>query len=144
MKSLFIILWSSLMLAANSATATELKVKVSNVDVARGGQIIVMVFGEEGFPKDHAKAINYEAQDSLQPVMEFSFQVTMEELAVKVLHDENKDGKVTKNWTGIYPKEGLGFSNAQKVGLTGPPKYQYSKISKQQFKDNLEISILYP
>ena len=132
------------MLAANISFATELKVTVENVEVERGGQVIVMVFGEDGFPKDHTKAVHYKAQDSLQPVIEFTFEVSMEELAVKVLHDENKDEKVTKNWTGIYPKEGLGFSNDQKVGLTGPPRYKYSKLSKHQFKDGLIISILYP
>lgn len=144
MKTLLIILWGSMMLAANNAIATELKITVTNTDVERGGQIIVMVFGEEGFPKDHDRAVIYEARDALQPVMEFVFEVTAQELAIKVLHDENKDGKVTKNWTGIYPKEGLGFSNKQRVGLTGPPKYKNSKLSKEQFSDGLEISILYP
>ena len=132
------------MFTVNSSVATEFKVKVNSIDVERGGQILVMVFGKEGFPKDHGKAVFYKAQDVLQPVMEFTFEVTMEELAVKVLHDENKDGKVTKNWTGIYPKEGLGFSNDQKIGLTGPPKYKYSKLSKEQFRHGLEISVLYP
>ncbi|OMH25818.1 DUF2141 domain-containing protein [Motiliproteus sp. MSK22-1] len=144
MKTLLIILWSLLMLIANSAIATELKVKVRNIDVGRGGQVIVMVFGEAGFPKDHDQAVFYEARDSLQPVMEFVFEVNMEVLAIKVLHDENKDGTVTKNWTGIYPKEGLGFSNKQKIGLTGPPKYKYSKLSKEQFMGGLDISLLYP
>lgn len=132
------------MLAANSSFATELKVTVNNVEVERGGQIIVMVFAEDGFPKDHDQAVYYETRELLQTVMEFTFEVSMEELAVKVLHDENKDGQVTKNWTGIYPKEGLGFSNGQKIGLTGPPKYKHSKLLKQQFKNELEISILYP
>ncbi len=133
-----------MMLTVNSSAATELKVTVNNVDVERGGQIIVMVFGKEGFPKVHDKAVYYDAREVLQPVMEFSFEITMEELAVKVLHDETMDGKVTKNWTGIYPKEGLGFSREQKVGFTGPPKYKYSKLSIEQFRDGLEISILYP
>ena len=131
-------------MTTNNAIATELNVTVNNVDVERGGQVIVMVFAEPGFPKVHDQAVFYAAQDLLQPVMEFSFQVALEELAVKVLHDENKDGKVTKNWTGIYPKEGLGFSNQQRVRLTGPPKYRYSKLSRQQFKNGLDISIRYP
>jgi len=138
------ILGASMIVAANSSSATELTITVNNIDVARGGQVIVMIFGERGFPKKHDQALAHEARDALQTVMEFSFPVSLEEVAVKVLHDENKDGKVTKNWTGIYPKEGLGFSNGQRIGLTGPPKYRYSKLSALQFRDGVEISILYP
>ncbi len=132
------------MLTANAAFATELRVTVNNIDIDRGGQLIVMIFGQKGFPKDHKQAIHYQTQTSLQSTMRFTFDVSMEELAIKILHDENKDGKVTKNWTGIYPKEGLGFSNGQKVGLTGPPKYKYSKLSKEQLMNETIISIIYP
>ena len=132
------------MLAVNSAAATEFQVTVSNIDVARGGQIIVFVFGEEGFPKAHDQAVVRQVDDQLQPTMNFTFVVEMGEIAVKVLHDENKDGKVTKNWTGIYPAEGLGFSNDQTIGLTGPPKYRNARVSKAQFRNGLNITIQYP
>lgn len=137
MKAFFIILWGIMMLTTNNSLAAELKIKVSNVEVMRGGSIIVMIFGENGFPKIHQEALVVQAQNSLQEVMEFKFDLSIEEFAVKVLHDENEDGKVSKNWTGIYPKEGLGFSNDQKIGLTGPPKYKYSRLSKEQFKAGL-------
>jgi len=132
------------MLAASSASATEFQVTVSNIDVARGGQIIVFVFGEEGFPKAHEQALVRLVDDQLKPTMNFSFSVEMDEIAVKVLHDENKDGKVTKNWTGIYPAEGLGFSNDQTIGLTGPPKYRNARVSNVQFRKGLNITIQYP
>ncbi len=132
------------MLTANSSLASELKIEVNNIDVKRGGNIIVMIFAEEGFPKIHEKALFVQTQNAQQEVMEFKFNFALEEMAVKVLHDENEDAKVTKNWTGIYPKEGLGFSNDQKISLTGPPKYKYSKLHKEQFKDGLNISIVYP
>lgn len=144
MKVFFVILWGLMMLTTNSSLASELKIKVSNIDVNRGGNIIVMIFGENGFPKIHEKAFFIRTQSAQQEIMEFKFNLVLEELAVKVLHDENEDGKVTKNWTGIYPKEGLGFSNNQKIGLTGPPKYKYSKLLREQFKDGLNISIIYP
>jgi len=139
-----VILWGLMMLITNSSLASELKIKVTNIDVNRGGNIILMIFSENGFPKIHKKALFVHTQSAQQDVMVFKFELTLNELAVKVLHDENKDGKVTKNWTGIYPKEGLGFSNDQEIGLTGPPKYKYSKLFREQFKNGLNISIIYP
>jgi len=128
----------------NSVVADDTIIKVSGIETERGGNIIVMIFGEEGFPKKHHKALVTQTKSANQQLIEFTFAINLKEMAVKVLHDEDKDGKVTKNWTGIYPKEGLGFSNGQQVSLTGAPKYKYSKISEAQFKNGLTISVKYP
>lgn len=40
----------------------------------------------------------------------------------KYFHDENDNGEIDTNWTGI-PKEGFGFSNNAK-GFFGPPSHQ--------------------
>jgi len=132
------------MLSANAVEATELRVTVKNIDVNRGGDLIVMVFGEDGFPIKHEKALLSQTKPPQRETMEFSFNVNYDELAVKVLHDENSDGKVTKNWTGIIPKEGLGFSNDQKLSIAGPPKYNKSKLFKEQYLDGVVINIIYP
>lgn len=124
--------------------AVELNVTVSDIEPERGGQIIVMIFEKNGFPKVHSKAISTQLRNVDNKEMTFSFPVSVEELAVKVLHDENKDGRVSKNWTGVYPKEGLGFSNKQKIGITGPPKYKKSRLIKEQFVNGINISLIYP
>jgi len=144
MNKFFVILYGVFMLSTDNAWATELKIKVNNIDIKRGGNIIVMIFSEEGFPKKHEMALFTQSKKSLYETMEFSFDVNMEALAVKVLHDENGDEKVTKNWTGIWPKEGLGFSNDQKISLKGAPKYKNSKLLKEQLNDGINISIIYP
>ncbi|MCF6257968.1 MAG: DUF2141 domain-containing protein [Gammaproteobacteria bacterium] len=144
MNKFFVILYGVFMLSTDNAWATELKIKVNNIDIKRGGNIIVMIFGEEGFPKKHEMAIFTQSKKSQHEMMEFIFDVNVEALAVKVLHDENGDGKVTKNWTGIWPKEGLGFSNDQKISLKGAPKYKNSKLLKEQLNDGINISIIYP
>lgn len=134
----------------NSAVAmandnqTTFKVTVTNIDVKRGGNINVMIFAENGFPKIHNKAVLAQTQETSQKTITFSFTTDMKTLAIKIHHDEDGNGKVTKNWTGIWPKEGLGFSNNQKVSLTGAPEYKKSKLSYEQFKDGLSIPILYP
>ena len=129
--------------SGESLTST-VQVKVTGIEVKRGGEIVVMIFSKQGFPKQHSDALLNQSSKLLSESMTFSFPLSTTEYAVKVLHDENGDGKVTKNWTGIYPKEGLGFSNAQKVTLTGPPKYNKSKLSFNDHKDGVNIAIVYP
>lgn len=124
--------------------AKEITINVSNIDVSRSGNIMVMIFSERGFPKQHQQALASQTQLVMKAEHSFTFNITEQEFAIKVLHDENQDGKVTKNWTGIYPKEGLGFSNKQKVGFTGPPVYQKSKINLHTTPSNLAIALIYP
>ncbi len=56
--------------------------------------------------------------------------------AVNILHDENTNGKIDKGL--ILPKEGIGFSNYQFIGLTNRPTF-----SKAAFKleSNLKIGV---
>lgn len=133
------------MLAMSGAVqAIEFTVTVTGVDVARGGSVMVFVFSEEGFPKKHEKALLVQKSNALDETMRFTFTMPLEELAVKVLHDENGDGKVSKNWTGVYPKEGLGFSNDQRLGMFGPPSYDGAKVSREVFVNGLSIQVIYP
>ncbi len=53
--------------------------------------------------------------------------------AINVLHDENKNGKIDKKF--ILPKEGIGFSNYESIGLTNRPKF-----SKASFKLNTNLT----
>ncbi len=95
--------------------ATDINIKVTGIDVKRGGDIVVMLFNENGFPKIYQQALAKQIKHAAKEVLTFGFTLNKPELAVKILHDENGDGKVTKNWTGIYPKEGLGFSMVRKL-----------------------------
>lgn len=123
--------------------AKEVNIKVTNIEANRGGNMIVMIFGKDGFPIAHDKAILIQKQPAKYQ-MNFTFTVKNEEFAIKVLHDEDENDKVTKNWTGIIPAEGLGFSNGQKLSLTGPPSYRKSKILLSNIDQIIEIKIIYP
>ena len=127
MKTSLVTVWSLLTMLSQPVVANTLTVTVNGIETHRGGQIMVMVFAEPGFPKNHEKALIIKSAKDLKDTMTFSFDIDEQEVAIKVLHDENSDGKVTKNWTGIWPKEGLGFSNGQKVSLSGVPKFNKSK-----------------
>jgi len=154
MKKLLAILWGCFVSlnTTNSRAAeekiatkvTELNILVSGIDTGRGGSLSVMIFAKEGFPIQHKKALFVQKNSNLQKTMKFIFNVDVKEFAIKVWHDEDNNGKVTKNWSGIYPSEGLGFSNGQKLGFTGPPSYRKSKLVKNPPISNINISIQYP
>lgn len=42
--------------------------------------------------------------------------------AVNILHDENKNGKIDKRF--FIPKEGIGFSNYESIGLRNKPNFK--------------------
>lgn len=134
-----------IMLSTIGLMSTELNVTVDKIDTTRGGDIRVYVFKEKGFPKVHKEALMFEVKVANKEELSFTFEVPddVEELAIKLFHDENSDGKVTKNWTGFIPKEGLGFSNNQEMNF-GPPSYKDCKLSKEEFKNKQTISVIYP
>lgn len=139
--TLFIFLF---IMRLGTAMAEDIEITVTNIQPERGGNIIVFIFAKTGFPKKHDKAIFIKTVKAVQIEHKFHFDLDLDEMAIKILHDENEDGKTSKNWTGIYPKEGLGFSNGQKLGTFGPPSYKKSKITRDEYLTGVKIAIRYP
>ena len=122
-------------------------VEVSDIDVDRGGNLIVLVFGAAGFPVEHDKALFAQTQPVSAARMTFTLDVpapSQAELAFKALHDQDANGKVTKNWTGIWPREGLGFSNGARMHSLGPPKFDDAKIPRAQALQGVAMPVRYP
>ncbi len=60
--------------------------------------------------------------------------------AVNILHDENKNGEIDKGF--ILPKEGIGFSNIESIGLRNKPSF--SKASFDLKSDRtIEVKVIY-
>lgn len=132
--------------AAEPQAAERIAVDITGIDTARGGNLVVLIFGENGFPVDHALALGTQRVpvSADRVTIELHAPDTLSEMAVKVLHDQDKNDKVTKNWTGIWPAEGLGFSNGARMHRTGPPKYDEAKITRAQALRGLAIPVVYP
>ena len=136
-----------ILLMSNAGLAQEEKIsiEVSGIDVERGGNLIVLVFSSDGFPVKHEKALLTQTIQVSGNPMCFAFNSpSTDELAFKVLHDEDANNKVTKNWTGIWPKEGLGFSNGAVMGVGGPPGFDAAKIPKNEAVKGIKIRVTYP
>ncbi|PMN91622.1 DUF2141 domain-containing protein [Enterovibrio norvegicus] len=128
------------------ALENSVEIRVKGIDTSRPGQILVMLFQEEGFPKEHDKALNilrYPSTDTERVVV---FENVPILFAIKVLHDEDEDGKVTKNWTGIIPKEGLGFSQGARITYKAP-SFSSARLSFAELQESNaphDITMRYP
>lgn len=62
--------------------------------------------------------------------------------AVNILHDENQNRKVDKKTFPPLPKEGIGFSNYKKIGLSNRPKFSKAKFELKA-DTKKEVKIIY-
>jgi len=130
-------------LAAMSARAAD--ALVVHVDGLRNqnGQVGCMVYASaDGFPKSREKA----ARKMLVKIAERSATCVFEDLkpgtyAVIVMHDENGNGELDRNFLGI-PTEGWGASGAKHGGF-GPPKFDDSAFRYEGGAAEIRITIHY-
>ncbi|NTS78258.1 DUF2141 domain-containing protein [Catenovulum sp. SM1970] len=137
---LFIVITPAI--ADNTNTFT---VNIDNIDYQRGGHIHMLVFEDKHFPIKHDKATLHIKQKAEQGAQTFMANLpTDKPIAIKIWHDEDDNNKVSKNWTSIYPAEGLAFSNKQTLGLTGPPSFSQSAITLSPTQAPLTLELVYP
>lgn len=120
----------------------ELDLTVADIEGERGGEICVMVFQEDGFPKDHSKALKRYTFDAVDSEANLKIQVPEGIFALKIHHDEDRSGTMTKNWTGFIPAEGVGFSSGARVRF-GPPSFKAAKMEYPE-SGSAMIPIRYP
>ncbi len=132
------------MASTTPALAKDILIRVTNIDSSRPGNIMAMVFGPEGYPVKHEKALEIQNRKAAREEITFRFTVTQTPFAIKILHDEDETGKTSKNWTGIWPSEGLGFSNGTKLGVTGPPNFEDARLDLEGVEGEIIIPIIYP
>ena len=138
------LVFTSLYISGGLAMASNIVVIAKDIRLEKGGSVIFFLYSIDGFPKDHSKALSKKTVKANSSQLSIEFENVPDEFAIKVLHDEDEDGEVTKNWTGIVPKEGLGFSNGQWLKLTGPPGYSACKLKRESVVNPIEIKIRYP
>lgn len=147
MRALLMTIVISLISNPGVAQEEKISVEVSGIDVGRGGNLIVLVFGSDGFPVKHEKAFLIKTTKVSSERMSFTFSApapSYAQIAFKVLHDQDANNKVTKNWTGIWPAEGLGFSNGARMHAAGPPGFDDAKLSRDQVMSGVKMRLVYP
>ncbi len=95
----------------------------------------------DGWPEDNSKAIVHGGFSiSDKQAMEV-FQVPAGRYAIAVIHDENGNHKLDRNFLGI-PKEGFGFANNPRVTLSAP-SFKEASVDVGCPSTQVEIKLIY-
>ncbi|MCG7981792.1 MAG: DUF2141 domain-containing protein [Candidatus Thiodiazotropha lotti] len=120
----------------------EIELTILGIEFERGGELNIYLFLEPGFPTKHEEAVKRYKVDAQQTVQVVAIETPDESFALKVHHDEDRSGSVNKNWTGLFPSEGLGFSSGAKIGF-GPPSFKQAAMSVPD-EGRVHIEMIYP
>jgi len=140
-----LLLWASLpSLTAQTRGTGTLTVHVNGARNTKGKIGVSLFQSPQGFPEDTSKAIRQESVEIDPSTM--STQVVFKNLpqgtyAVSVLHDENGNGKMDKNFVGM-PKEGYGASNNPKKKMHAPT-FDEAKFSLDNAEQTIGVTLIY-
>jgi len=102
---------------------------------------LLLFENEKGFPDSREDAKLFFGGSIKNKKAEFSFKLFPGNYAISVLHDENMNGEMDKNWLGI-PKEGFGASNNLKIGF-GPPGFREAIVILDEKNTRIKIKMNY-
>lgn len=119
------------------------KLTVKVVDLRNHkGQLIFGVFkSADGFPTEEKKSVNWQIKPADVPEAMFTVTLPPGNYAASVLHDENKNGKMDKDFLGI-PQEGYGVTNNPKPKLRAAT-FEEARFTLPGAGSTLTISIQY-
>lgn len=117
MNRIVLVIVAMLMSMGVMSAQCKLDVEVVNIENSKG-VIRIGVYNQEDGCFDASKSFKGDVQDAQKGVMHFSFDLPKGKYVVAVIHDENGNGILDKNFLGI-PREGYGFS-----GIATRPVYK--------------------
>ncbi|MGB5847976.1 MAG: DUF2141 domain-containing protein [Ignavibacteriaceae bacterium] len=145
MKSILItslvLLSFNFLLAQNdkSETTNKLIVVIAGFDNDDGEVQIAVSDSRKDYESDDPAFIEVRSKIENRQA-EYTFEeLPFGEYAIKLYHDENRDGELDSNFLGI-PTEAYGFSNNVR-GTFGPADYDDAKFIFEQSEMTMEISV---
>lgn len=120
----------------------SLTVETSHLRSNQGTVVFTLYNREDAFPDEHYKKY-YKMMTG--KIMKQSSAVTFKDLpagkyAVNILHDEDGNEKIKKGI--ILPKEGIGFSNYQSIGIGNKPDFKKAAFELDKDK-TVSVKIIY-
>lgn len=134
------VLLSSVGMDNHSTANYSITVKINGIKNNKGLIRMTLYNSSVGFPTDETKAIQSMSVDAVISATEVVFNdLSPGTYAVAVMHDENKNGIMDKNFLGI-PTEGYCVSNNAK-GFMSAPSFAHAKFElHQEVKQELRMS----
>ncbi len=120
----------------------SLTVDVSELRNSKGTVQFALYNREDALPDEHYKKYFKKLTGK---IVNGASTVTFENLpegkyAVNILHDENNDGKIKRGI--ILPREGIGFSNFQSIGISNRPTFSKASFSVLGDK-KIKVNVIY-
>lgn len=113
-------------LPSDASSGCTLRIHVDGLRNARGNIGTVLFTSPDGWPENLDKTFRHGpapiAPDGREGTAVWS-DLPPGDYGVAAIHDENSNHKLDRNFLGI-PKEGFGFANNPRVGLSAPPFQQ--------------------
>jgi len=94
-----------------------------------------------GWPEDRSKAVAHGGFDIHNEQVTEEFEVPPGRYGIAVIHDENANQKLDRNFLGI-PKEGFGFANNPRV-LLSAPSFQAASAEVSCPATEIQIRLIY-
>ncbi len=126
--------------AAQGATCA-LTIHVDGFRNLKGDLGITLFTSPDGWPENNDKAYFHHGYPITGTATSVTLQVPAGRYSVAVLHDENKNKKLDRNFLGI-PKEGFGFANNPRVFLT-PPRFNLAAVQVACPSTETTIHLIY-
>ena len=129
--------------STSTATST-IAVHLTGLRNAKGRVDALLFVRPEGFPEDDSKAFDKDEvpiDPSTLTAQVIFTDVPRGVAAITVLHDENMNRKIDKNFIGI-PKEGYGTSNNPKKAWH-EPRWNEAKFSVSRPAETITIKTIY-
>jgi uncharacterized protein (DUF2141 family) len=95
----------------------------------------------KGWPEDNSKAYAHGGFPITGDHATLTFHLPPGRYAVAVLHDENSNHKLDRNFLKI-PKEGFGFANNPHVGLSAP-KWEDAAVNVTCPSTEINVRLIY-
>lgn len=120
----------------------SLKVQVKGLRNSAGVVQFALYDKTGTFPDEHySKYYRLVTAEINNGSSEVSFRdVPAGNYAVNILHDENKNGKIDKGF--ILPREGIGFSNYDAIGVTKRPSFTKASFNLKA-DTTIQVKIIY-
>ena len=145
LSSVAIVLIAEIATASAAAPSAQplAKLTIKVVDLRNHkGQLIFGVFkSPDGSPIEEQKAVNWQIKPADADSVVFTAMLPPGKYGASVLHDENKNGKMDKNFLGV-PQEGYGVTNNPKPRFRGAT-FDEARFTLPREGATLTISIQY-
>ena len=124
MKSIFatlalLMLLPASILAQSAPESCRLLVHIDGFRNQKGDAGVTVFKSPDGWPEDNDKAFTHGGHPFTGNKTTVELQLPPGRYGIAVIHDENSNHKLDRNMIG-WPKEGFGFANNPKVGLSAP------------------------